>query len=64
MIDRKKAVTTFPKSEQQALRQSQALEQNGLTAVWEVPTEAEASRAMQLLLKLHITNITVRVVGL
>jgi hypothetical protein len=33
MIDRKKAMTTFPKSEKQALRQSEALRQNGLTAL-------------------------------
>jgi hypothetical protein len=62
MIDRKKAVTTFPKSERQALRQSDALMQNGLTVVWEVPSEAEAARATRLLSKLNITNITARVV--
>jgi len=62
MIDRKKAITTFPKSERQALRQSDALTQNGLTAVWEVPSAAEAARATRLLSKLNITNITVRVV--
>lgn len=63
MIDRKKAVTTFPKSERQAQRQSEALNQNGLTAVWEVPTASEATRATRLLSKLNITNITVRVVN-
>jgi filamentous hemagglutinin len=62
MIDRKKAVTTFPKSERQAHRQSEALRQNGLTAVWEVPSDAEATRATRLLSKLGITNITVRLV--
>ncbi len=62
MIDRKKSVTTFPKSERQALRQSEALRQNGLTAVWEVPTDAEAARATKMLSKLGISNITIRVV--
>jgi filamentous hemagglutinin len=62
MIDRKKSVTTFPKSERQALRQSEALKQNGLTAVWEVPTVAEAARAAKMLSKLGISNITIRVV--
>jgi hypothetical protein len=64
MIDRKKAVTTFPKSERQALRQSEALRQNGLSAVWEVPSAAEATRATRLLSKLNIANITVRIVKL
>ena len=62
MIDRKKAVTTFPKSQKQALRQSEALRQNGLTGVWEVPSAAEATRATRMLTKLKIDNITVRVV--
>ncbi len=48
----------------QALRQSQALEQNGLTGRWEFPTEAEAARAIKMFEKLGITNIDVKVVPL
>jgi WXG100 family type VII secretion target len=62
MIDRKLSVTTFPKSQAQALRQSEALSQNGLTGRWEVPTQAEATRALKLFDKLGITNIDVKVV--
>ncbi|WP_051830438.1 MULTISPECIES: RHS repeat-associated core domain-containing protein [Streptomyces] len=62
LIDRKMAVTTFNKSYRQAMNQSLALEQNGYTGRWEVPTEAEAARARKLLGGLLITNIRVRVV--
>jgi hypothetical protein len=61
LIDRKTSVTTFPKSQQQALRQSAALDQNGLTGRWEVPTEAEKARANKMLTDLGIKNITVAV---
>ncbi len=63
LIDRKISVTTFPKSKQQALRQSQALEQNGLTGVWEVPNAAEVARAQKMFNELGIKNIEVRVVS-
>ncbi|MET8453363.1 polymorphic toxin-type HINT domain-containing protein [Streptomyces sp. NPDC005209] len=62
LIDRKMAVTTFNKSYMQARNQSLALEQNGYTGRWEVPTAAEAARARKLLGSLSITNIRVRVV--
>jgi len=62
MIDRKVKVTTFPKSKDQALRQSLALKQNGLTGRWEVPTQTEANRATKMLENLGITNINVKVV--
>jgi hypothetical protein len=62
LIDRKLAVVTTSKVEDQALRQSLALRQNGLTGVWEVPTAVQAARATALLDKLRIDNITVRVV--
>jgi filamentous hemagglutinin len=55
-------VTTFPKSQRQALRQSSALSQNGLRGRWEVPTGAEAARARKMFTKLGITNIDVTVV--
>ncbi|WP_242584632.1 polymorphic toxin-type HINT domain-containing protein [Streptomyces sp. MST-110588] len=62
MIDRKVSVTTFNKTYRQAMNQSLALEQNGYTGRWEVPTEAEAVRARRVLGSLLITNIRVRVV--
>jgi len=62
LIDRKRAVTTFPKSKNQALRQSQALLDNGLEGRWEVPSEAEARRALKLFEELGIQNISVRIV--
>jgi filamentous hemagglutinin len=62
LIDRKVSVTTFPKSQNQALRQSEALRQNGLTGRWEVPTESEAARARRMFVRLGIDNIEVKVV--
>ena len=61
-IDRKLNVTTFPKTYQQAINQSLALEQNGYTGVWEVPTRSVANRALKILSGLNIKNITVKVV--
>ena len=62
LIDRKVSVTTFEKSQNQALRQSEALAQNGLKGRWEVPTAAQKVRAVKMLAKLGIKNITVNVV--
>jgi RHS repeat-associated protein len=62
LIDRKTAITTFQKSKNQALRQSQALTENGLQGRWEVPNEAAAKRARKMLQQLGITCIDVRVV--
>jgi RHS repeat-associated protein len=62
LIDRKLAVTTRNKTYLQAIRQSLALEQNGYTGRWEVPTASEARRARRVLGSLMITNIRVRVV--
>ena len=62
LIDRKVSVTTFPKSQDQALRQSRALQQNGFTGRWEVPSAAEAARAQRMLQQLGITNIEVRII--
>ncbi|THA25095.1 hypothetical protein E4198_10455 [Streptomyces sp. RKND-216] len=61
MIDRKVSVTTFNKTYRQAMNQSLALEQNGYSGRWEVPTAAEAARARKVLGGLLITNIRVRV---
>ena len=62
LIDRKISVTTFPKSQRQALHQSRALEQHGLTGRWEVPTQAERVRALRMFQRLGIDNIAVKVV--
>lgn len=62
LIDRKRAIVTTPKAKNQALRQSEALEQNGMTGRWEVPNAAQAARANTMLRNLGIKNITVEVV--
>ena len=62
LIDRKLSVTTFPKSQKQALSQSRALAQSGYRGVWEVPSQAQATRADRMFGRLGITNITTRVV--
>jgi filamentous hemagglutinin len=62
LIDRKLAVVTSPKAQNQALRQSAALRQNNLTGIWEVPDGAQAARARAMLTKLGIENINVRIV--
>jgi hypothetical protein len=62
LIDRKTSVTTFPKSQQQALRQSEALRQNGLRGRWEVTSPGERNRAKKMLKELGIDNIDVSVV--
>jgi phage-related protein len=65
LIDRKLSVTTFPKSERQVQRQADALRANGLKGLWEVPTEAEAARARQLIKGVGADDVLkVRVVAL
>ncbi|RCS56429.1 hypothetical protein, partial [Parvibium lacunae] len=62
MIDRKISVVTTDKAKDQALRQSEALSQNGLTGRWEVSSDAQAARATKMLNDLGIKNIQVKVV--
>ena len=62
MIDRKLAVTTFNKAHRQAINQSLALEQNGMTGLWEVPDAYQLGRANKIFSDLGITNITARIV--
>lgn len=62
LIERKLSVVTSSKAKAQALRQSEALQQNGLTGRWEVPTQSQANRASKMFNELGVTNITVRVV--
>ena len=61
LLDRKLSITTFPKSRDQAIRQSQSLEENGIRGRWEVPDESQATRARKMLEELGITNIDVGV---
>ena len=61
-IDRKLAVLHTKKAQKQAVRQSKAFADNGMTGRWEVPTDAEARRARQLFAKAGVTNIDVKVV--
>ena len=53
---------TTRKARDQIVRQSEALEQNGPTARWEVPTDAQAARAPRMFDELGVDNITVEVV--
>ena len=62
LIDRKLAVVTSGKAQNQALRQSAALQQNNLRGLWEVPDAAQAARARTMFQRLGINNIDVNVV--
>jgi len=62
LVDRKISVVTTNKSKDQALRQSEALSQNGLEGRWEVSSETQANRAIKMLNDLGISNIKVKVV--
>lgn len=59
MVDRKVSIVTTQKAMDQALRQSEVLQQNGLTGRWEVPNVAQQTRAVKMLNNLKINNITV-----
>jgi hypothetical protein len=63
MIDRKWNVTRYPKTYKQAQNQSLALEQNGMTGIWEVPNATVANAARKILADQLITNIRVRIVA-
>lgn len=62
MVDRKIGIYGNEKAVAQVLRQSAALDQNGMTGVWEVPSKAEANAARALFKKAGVTNIDVRIV--
>lgn len=62
MIDRKISVVTTPKAKNQAVRQSEALKNNGMTGRWEVPNQAQANRAQKMFDELGIKNIEVKIV--
>ncbi len=61
LVDRKLSVVTTAKAQHQALRQSQALRENGFAGRWEVPTAAQARRAIKMFEQLGIDNIAVEV---
>ncbi|MFF2464924.1 RICIN domain-containing protein [Streptomyces mirabilis] len=63
MVDRKWNISRRTKSYLQARNQALALEQNGMTGVWEVPNETIARQARKMLSSQLITNIRVRVVA-
>jgi len=63
LIDRKLSVVTTKKAQNQAVRQSEALSQNGYRGRWEVPNESQKRRAESMFKKLDINNISVRVVS-
>ncbi len=62
VIDRKWAIRDLPRARAQTLRQSDVLAQHRLIGVWEVPNEKQLLAARNLLKKLKVTNIKVRVV--
>jgi len=62
MIDRKWSIVMRKNLKDQALRQSQALSNNNLIGIWEVPTKSKMLQASRLLEKLGISNIKVRIV--
>jgi hypothetical protein len=58
MIDRKLSVpTSFEKVQNEAIRQSRALRQNGYRGLWEVATQTEVNRANRMFRDLGIRNI-------
>ncbi|MCZ4371320.1 hemagglutinin repeat-containing protein [Vibrio diazotrophicus] len=62
LIDRKTALTTFDKQLQSIQRVSYALKQNPrFKGVFEFPNQKAADKAMDILIRENITNITVRV---
>jgi RHS repeat-associated protein len=63
LIDRKLGIVTAQNKVDQAIRQSEALRQNGLRGLWEVPNRREANRARRVLAKAGVTNISVRIVA-
>ncbi|HDG1155891.1 TPA: VENN motif pre-toxin domain-containing protein, partial [Klebsiella aerogenes] len=62
MIDRKISVVTTQKAKNQALRQSEALKNSGITGRWEVPNQTQANRAQKMFDDLGIKNIEVKIV--
>ena len=62
LIDRKWRVVNAPRARAQLKRQSEALAEHGLTAVWEVPNDMERITALKLFKQMNVTNIRVRVV--
>ena len=62
LIDRKLGVVDSPRGYEEAIRQSTALLEHGLTGRWEVPNAREAATAVKMFNNVGITNISVRIV--
>lgn len=62
VIDRKLKIVDAPRARAQLLRQAQALSEQRLIGVWEVPTVAQKVKALKLLREMKVTNINVRVI--
>ena len=62
VIDRKWKVVDAPRARAQLLRQSKVLAEHRLIGVWEVPTPVQKAKALELLKKVNIANIHVKVV--
>lgn len=60
--DWKLKVVTAPRARAQVLRQSQALEENGVIGTWVVPNEVQHAKALKLFKSMNVKNIKVRVV--
>lgn len=62
VIDRKWKIVDAPHFRAQVLRQVEALTQNKLFAVWEVPNENQKLKGLKLFKKMGVTRIKIRVV--
>ena len=61
VVDRKWSIVDNASARKQALRQSAVLEEHRLFATWEVPDQQQRVRAVNLLKKLGVRNIKVRI---
>lgn len=62
VIDRKWKVGDAPRARAQLLRQSQVLAGHRLIGLWEVPTLAQKTKALNFFKKMKVTHIHVKVV--
>ena len=62
LIDRKHGLRTQERARAQLLRQSQALAENGLIGVWEVPSQKLKEKSLKFLRNNNIKNIKIRIV--
>jgi hypothetical protein len=62
LIDRKLGDVDSPRGYEEAIRQSTALHEHGLTGRWEVANAKQAAIAQKMFKNVGITNISVEVV--